>query len=223
LSAKYGSFDKDYFQEFTSSANPKLKRAICRGFLKSLHIEPVKNGAALDVGCGYGYSSELFLELGYSVTGLDVSPHAVKTAKKFRTSSAEFLICDVQGNVPFKTEFDLVCCFDVLEHLAYPQQTLKRLFGVLKKGGIFIASTPNPLSKSIWNCAFKDPTHINVKRADEWQKILSSSGFSNVQTKTVHFVPIIWKITSKSIFLETNESIGTIILIKATKRLPTDY
>jgi SAM-dependent methyltransferase len=85
-------------------------------------------------------------------------------------------VCDAQATIPFKNEtFDLVTCFDVLEHLPYPEKALESMFGVCK--GIIVCTTPNrkvekPIRKITRDY---DETHINVKSPLQWQKCITGN------------------------------------------------
>jgi 2-polyprenyl-3-methyl-5-hydroxy-6-metoxy-1,4-benzoquinol methylase len=86
-----------------------------------------KGKRALDVGCAYGYTSQVLTKLGYETCALDISAWGTRQAKK--GCGGEFLVCDAQSGLPFGSGvFDLVACFDVLEHLACPELALKSMF-----------------------------------------------------------------------------------------------
>ncbi|MCW4024675.1 MAG: class I SAM-dependent methyltransferase [Candidatus Bathyarchaeota archaeon] len=127
-----------------------------------------KGKRALDVGCAYGYTSQVLTMLGYETCALDVSTWGVRQAKKGR--GGEFLVCDAQTELPFEVDtFDLVACFDVLEHLVNPELALKSMFNVC--GGVMICTTPNskvekPIRKLTGDY---DETPINVKPPKEWE------------------------------------------------------
>jgi 2-polyprenyl-3-methyl-5-hydroxy-6-metoxy-1,4-benzoquinol methylase len=207
-------FDEKYFRGYASFKTRKMKEAHYRGFLSFLNV-PSQKGLALDIGCGYGYSCKILQELGYSVYGVDISPYALRQAKKIE--KLNLLVCDCQKDLPFRVKFDLSVCFDVLEHLKRPETTIRHVFKVLKSKGIFVASTPNPLSKSFWNSAYSDPTHISLKSASEWKRILEDCGFSHVLVNTVHFIPITWRVTGKLSLIRVPETIGAFILMKGNK------
>jgi SAM-dependent methyltransferase len=210
-------FDEKYFKEHISSTHPRMKEATYRGFLSFLGAKPRKEYLALDIGCGYGHACKLLRELDCSVYGVDISSHAVVTAKKLLGNRVDLLVCDLQESLPFRINFDFVSCFDVLEHIKNPKLALDHIFSVLKEGGTFVASTPNPASRSLWAGAYTDPTHISLKCAKEWRGILQSCGFSHIQIRIAHFIPFIWRIVGRLTLIETRENIGTFILMKASK------
>lgn len=147
-------FGEEYFRGYASVKTRKMKEATCRGFLDFLDVQ-FNKGLALDIGCCYGYSCGTCRELGYSVYGTDISSHALRQAKKIGKLD-NLLVCDAQKGLPFRINSDLVVCFEVLGHLEKPQMAIKCAFEVLKSKGMFVASTPNPFSKSPWNSARSD-------------------------------------------------------------------
>jgi 2-polyprenyl-3-methyl-5-hydroxy-6-metoxy-1,4-benzoquinol methylase len=128
-----------------------------------------KGKLALDVGCASGFTSKALSELGYKVCGVDVSSWVVKQAK--RNSRGDFLTCDAQGLLPFVDgSFDLVACFDVLEHLPFPERALRNMFSSCK--GVLLCTTPNRLvEKSVRSLTRDlDETHVSVKSVGEWRR-----------------------------------------------------
>jgi 2-polyprenyl-3-methyl-5-hydroxy-6-metoxy-1,4-benzoquinol methylase len=123
---------------------------------------------ALDIGCAYGYTSHALSQLGYQTVGTDISTWGIKQAKT--QGGGDFLVCDAQTNLPFKPEtFDLVACFDVLEHLSYPERALAALFEASK--GAVVCTTPNrKVEKPIRTLTRDyDPTHISTKTPADWK------------------------------------------------------
>lgn len=93
----------------------------------------------LDVGCGPGWSLEVFRGAGYDVRGLDVSPHAVNLA---RGRGLDAQICNLEeGEIP--GQYDVAVALEVLEHLAEPLAILRSLKGALLPGGRLVISLPN--------------------------------------------------------------------------------
>jgi 2-polyprenyl-3-methyl-5-hydroxy-6-metoxy-1,4-benzoquinol methylase len=98
----------------------------------------------LDAGCGVGWGTEMLLTAGAaSATGLDLSDGAIADARR-RVPDAQF----VQGNLrqlPWDDgAFDLVVCFEALEHVDAQEQTLDELVRVLASDGFLLVSSPNP-------------------------------------------------------------------------------
>jgi ubiquinone/menaquinone biosynthesis C-methylase UbiE len=150
----------------------------------------------LDVGCATGK----FLNLvnAKNKIGIDVSGKVLIIAKKkhkkinFVIASAEFL--------PFKNEvFDLVTCFDVLEHVSNQKKVLLEIYRVAKKDCKVIITTPNP-------------SYTSILKILEKMKMKFPEGLSNYLTpdRIKGLLPNFSKFDVKSIF-------GLELLIEAIK------
>ncbi len=100
-------------------------------------------GKVLDVGCGVGDFCEAikFYRPDLDLFGIDISKKAIAVAKK-RIPLAKFTASDAQ-KIPFgKNFFDAVLCFDLIEHVEFPQKVLNEIHRVLKPNGIFHSHIP---------------------------------------------------------------------------------
>ena len=70
---------------------------------------------ALDVGCGIGITSEFLRKFDIAVTAIDLSDVNIMTAKTIHPGEVDY----VQGDFTIAKlgYFDLVCAFDVVEHI----------------------------------------------------------------------------------------------------------
>ncbi|MBI4032986.1 MAG: class I SAM-dependent methyltransferase [Candidatus Blackburnbacteria bacterium] len=93
----------------------------------------------LDAGCGTGLLAKKLERFG-GVWGIDISPEAVRFAKKrgVRVQKAS-----VEA-IPFKDKFfDLVVSVDVIYHKAVDdKKALREFFRVLKPGGVLVLRVP---------------------------------------------------------------------------------
>lgn len=101
-----------------------------------------RGGRCLDLGCGDGGTSGVFLQgAGYEYVGADISETAVAAA---RGKGLEAVTIRDASSLPFSAgEFDAVVCFEVIEHLFDIESTLREVRRVLKPGGVLVLSTPN--------------------------------------------------------------------------------
>ncbi len=102
-------------------------------------IRPPSGKKVLDVGGGNGQ----FLEwLGVKkATVLDISKSGLKEARErgYRTVQA-----DVQSRYPIpENSFDVVICFETIEHIDNPVAMLKHIKRCVKPGGYLILGVPN--------------------------------------------------------------------------------
>lgn len=97
--------------------------------------------SVLEVGCGYGYLTYALAKEGFSVTGIDISEHAIKSAKEnfgdhFSTESMNELS---SRNI----KFDLIISTEVIEHVDEPSEFFGLCVSLLKPDGKILLTTPN--------------------------------------------------------------------------------
>jgi len=152
-----------------------------------------KGKRALDVGCSFGYVTSLLKRAGYETYGLDISTYALHEAIR-RKVDAFFLRHDIQQSLPFVGRvFDLITCFDVLEHLDNPLKALRNMYRACR--GIIICTTPHrlldkPVRKLVRD---HDDTHKSLRTPEEWRRMLiEEMGLSpnNVLIESYYDVPI---------------------------------
>jgi SAM-dependent methyltransferase/prefoldin subunit 5 len=98
----------------------------------------------LDAGCGSGYGSALLAEAGaVEVIGIDIDREAVGNAsQRFGSDRVRFEVADLL-DAPPNCQFQLVVCYEVLEHVSDPIISLAHLARRLSPDGILICSVPN--------------------------------------------------------------------------------
>jgi len=170
-------FEKDFFDSRRYNLKEKLVKRHVLEVIKwaskvtddNLLSGQGKN--ALDVGCACGYSSKVLETLGYETCAIDLSKWGVKQAKTY--ANGDFLVCDAQKRLPFKAmSLDLVICFDVLEHLQFPQRAILNMLEACQ--GTLVCTTPNKVVEKPVRKITRDfdETHINVKSPSEWEKTI---------------------------------------------------
>ena len=135
----------------------------------------------LDAGCGVGYGAQMIARAGASrVVGIDLSPEAIATASERVGEVAEFQVGDVR-DLPFDAgSFDLVVCFEVLEHLEDPEAAITALKGVLREGGRLVVSSPN---RGVYPPG--NPYHLHELTVEELRDALTAR-FANVVLMRQH-------------------------------------
>jgi SAM-dependent methyltransferase len=110
----------------------------------ALAAQLVQDRHVLDAGCGVGWGTGLLLAAGASIaTGLDLAVDAVADARQ-RVPGATFVQGDL-ATLPWDDDhFDVVVCFEALEHVAEQDATLDELVRVLAPNGLLLVSSPNP-------------------------------------------------------------------------------
>jgi 2-polyprenyl-3-methyl-5-hydroxy-6-metoxy-1,4-benzoquinol methylase len=98
----------------------------------------------LDAGCGTGYGSALLAEAGASeVIGMDRASAVLDSARPAMPGVVVLEEGDVTALSYESDRFDLVVCFEVIEHLDDPGRALDEFRRVLSPKGVLAVSSPN--------------------------------------------------------------------------------
>lgn len=122
---------------------PRLYRGYHRAFLRRLAALPPAS-RILDLGCGSGALVVELARRGQEVWGVDTDRLNIEIAQRhapnahlFASSLEDFL---ARADLP---RFDVVTCFEVLEHLDDPLGFLRRVAGLLQPQGLLVLSVPS--------------------------------------------------------------------------------
>jgi SAM-dependent methyltransferase len=98
----------------------------------------------LDAGCGTGYGCALLAQAGAAeVVGVDIAAAALDSSRPAMPDRVRLEVADL-GRLPYADgAFDLIVCFDVIEHLSDPGPGLDEIVRVLAADGVLLVSTPN--------------------------------------------------------------------------------
>lgn len=133
----------------------------------------------LDVMCGVGYGSRIMadkLNSHSSITSFDGSKDAIQLAKShYSHPRINYVQREYDKFEYVEDSFDLVTCFEAIEHIEGDIGLLASINMALKEVGLLILSTPNqsfmPYSKE------KFPEHLKHYTKDDLERILLSTGF----------------------------------------------
>jgi len=146
----------------------------------------VGEGRLLDVGCGSGKELEPFKELGWDVTGVEMSPYSASKARA--RLGCEVLVGDFE-EIPLDDErFDVVRFSHSLEHVQSPRKALEKAFRVLRPSGLLWIEVPNAASLerrlfgALWFC-WDLPRHLYHFTPETLSRLLTHTGFRPVKIK----------------------------------------
>lgn len=126
------------------------------GYIETLRVS--ERSHVLEVASGSG-GPALYLaqRIGCRVTGVDVNPSGVGTAKALaaRAGLAErlrFMVADASQTLPFPDDsFDALLCIDSMNHFPNRSDVLKEWCRILKPGGRAIFTDPVVLTGPVTN------------------------------------------------------------------------
>lgn len=115
-----------------------------REFFETLKFLKGKKLKIIDIGCGEGHFLNLAKREGFEVIGIDFNLKAIEVAKeKFGIEKVyPFTLEEFIENFPYE-RFDVVCAFQLIEHLEDPIDFVFKLKKILNNGGFFIFSLPS--------------------------------------------------------------------------------
>lgn len=207
------------------------------GKFKTLHeMNPVRlkfvqdkvnlnNQKLLDIGCGGGIFTESAAQAGAKVTGIDLSEDLLEVAKlhlyesklniDYQHISAEDFASKNQN------KYDIITCFELLEHVPDPSSIVKACAKMVKPGGCVFFSTINRTLKA-WALAIVAAEHIikivpqgshhyeKLIRPAELHNWCQESNLSVIEKIGIHYNPLLSKFK-----LHKNLDINYIIYTKS--------
>ncbi len=100
-----------------------------------------QSGALLDLGCSSGSFLQSLRSESWKLSGIEMSADSARRAEA--NSGAKVFVGEILEASFAPESFDVITCFDVLEHLSEPRKVLERVSEWLKPGGIFYVLVPN--------------------------------------------------------------------------------
>lgn len=110
-----------------------------------------KFGNILDIGCGNGVFTARLSAFSNNITGIDISPTAIKYARK-AYPKINFQVCDIR-NFYAKSKFDLIVCLEVIYYFNRKDVkiVLNKIYNFLKNDGMFVLGLWSPNKSYYYN------------------------------------------------------------------------
>jgi ubiquinone/menaquinone biosynthesis C-methylase UbiE len=125
----------------------------------------------LDLASGEGYGSATLARTAQRVIALDINEDAVNHARlKYRSNNLQFIVGSIMELPLFKIGFDIIVCFEAIEHISGPEQLLNEVKRVLLPSGLFLVSTPN--KPEYKKSEISNPFHVGELDFEEFQAML---------------------------------------------------
>jgi 2-polyprenyl-3-methyl-5-hydroxy-6-metoxy-1,4-benzoquinol methylase len=189
-----------------STAGSEASHEYLAPALLALLREVSREASLLDLGCGNGSLTAIAAPGGRKVVGVDLSASGIALARECHPGIL-FLEGDVCGDLPpdlQRESFDVVTCFEVIEHVYAPRVLLANCRRALKPGGALILSTPyhgywKNLALAVTGklddhfTALWDGGHIKFWSRGTLAQLLEEAGFRVERFVGVGRLPFLWK------------------------------
>ncbi|AUJ49351.1 class I SAM-dependent methyltransferase [Brachyspira hyodysenteriae] len=158
----------------------------------SEYLKNIDYNKLLDIGSGTGYLINMLKK--YKATaefyGLDLSEEMINISKSKNIKDAEFILGSA-NKLPFNDNtFDIVTCIQSFHHYPYPDEAMKEVYRVLKKGGIYILSDTGVGGIAAWidnNILFKimKSGDCRTENKEGISKRMLKNGFDVIDKKQI--------------------------------------
>lgn len=128
-------FSKTQLDSYSGLSITKERLERCLGF----PLSELKSKTLLEVGCGAGRFTELFVQSGALVHSVDLS-QAVEVNKANIGNAPNYSIAQASVyDLPFPdNSFDVVVCLGVIQHTPDSEKTIESLWAKVKPGGLLV-------------------------------------------------------------------------------------
>jgi len=148
-----------------------LRRDRVRRMLKN-----VPTGRLLEIGPGAGALLVESANMGFQCEALESSPEAQKLSKEFVRQFNLSIPINESAGTDWSDKFDVVCAFDVLEHIENDREALEQWCSWLKPGGTLLLSVPAHMKR--WNSSDEWAGHYRRYERNSLIALLENTGFS---------------------------------------------
>ncbi len=157
-------------------------------YTKVAEILEGQSGSVLEIGCGNGAFIKYLETRGFKCTGLELNEKAVLEGKDLGLNVKNELLNQHASRIG--QVYDIVCSFQVLEHIAEAGIFIRDSLKLLKKGGLLIIAVPNNDSLLVKKGAGAfniPPHHMGLWDKRSLQKIVT---IFDIKLCNVHFEPL---------------------------------
>lgn len=159
-----------------------------------LKLHAFENQSVLDVGCGSGSFLQAIAPMAQKVLGVDPNPLNIATLQEHHIPGLLGYLEDHTGDCQ---DYNIITCFEVVEHLYSPTELFRAMYDLLPPGGHVIVTTPNAfhLIRTFQFAMHQEhhdplldpsrsdtPEHIRLWSSRMLSRSLVQAGFGNVKS-----------------------------------------
>ena len=155
-------------------------RQLCEKYESASHT-------MIEIGAGYGTFGYEVQKLGFVNRYIAVEP-SNSLAEKCKSRGLEVINKPIE-QANFESEsIDIICSFEVVEHLFNPLDILETCYRILKPGGLIIVTNPNGKGFDVVTApqisTTVDVEHLNYFNPDSMEILLGNAGFEVIEVMT---------------------------------------
>lgn len=142
----------------------------------------------LEVGCGTGYVlAAIHARIPQmEVMGAELFPQGLEVAR--RRLPGVPLVQMTALEIPFRSSFDAVGAFDVLEHIEDDEMALREMRRAVPRGGRLVLTVPQ--HPRLWSAADELAGHVRRYRRDELVGKVRRTGWETVRVSSFVTLPL---------------------------------
>lgn len=136
-------FDSPYYHVLYDNRDEEEARFFLHRLRDELALKP--GSKVLDLACGAGRHSRVLQQLGYAVSGCDLSSNSIKEALSYPSNSIPFFVHDMRDALAEKYDgiFNLFTSFGYFDSKADNLLVLKSIHGALQSEGLLVIDFMN--------------------------------------------------------------------------------
>ncbi len=139
-------FNTSYYHLLYKDRDESEANFVIENIIK--HLDPESNAKILDLACGKGRHSHIISQLGYDVTGIDLSKNSIEEAKKKENKKLNFAVHDMREAFEsngFDYVLNLFTSFGYFNYHSDNQKVLDAVAENLKQNGCFVLDFLNAI------------------------------------------------------------------------------
>jgi SAM-dependent methyltransferase len=208
----FSIFGDDLFYQELQSENESYYIRRWEHTIALTHLNENEN--VLEVGSGSGYFLEFLKQKKINAVGLELNQKAVKEANQKGLEIKNQLLEDFVGDKA--GQFDVVCSFQVLEHITNIKSYFEHSINALKKGGKIIIGVPNNnpyiFKHDIFHTLNLPPHHAGLWDKNSFKKL---EQVYPIKLNHIYFEPLSeykeWYLTQVKYYKNKNKLLGFLL------------
>ncbi|WP_019813574.1 glycosyltransferase [Saccharomonospora saliphila] len=140
-------------------------------------LSHVEGKRVLDLACGEGYGAAMLAERADEVVGVDIDDRTVEHARRrYPRTNLRFEIGSITDAALLADEapFDVVTCFEAVEHVAEQEELVRLARARLAPGGVLLCSTPD-VAVYTHEHGNDNPYHVKELTEDGFRRLLTAA------------------------------------------------